>query len=36
MAEQWTEVCLAFPALDAFREGFEVYPGGGRGRRDFS
>jgi nicotinamidase-related amidase len=22
----WTEVCLAFPALDALREGFEVYP----------
>jgi isochorismate hydrolase len=22
----WTEVCLAFPALDAIREGFEVYP----------
>lgn len=22
----WTEVCLAFPALDAMREGFEVYP----------
>lgn len=21
----WTEVCLAFPALDALREGFEVY-----------
>jgi nicotinamidase-related amidase len=21
----WTEVCLAFPALDAMREGFEVY-----------
>jgi nicotinamidase-related amidase len=22
----WTEVCLAFTALDALREGFEVYP----------
>jgi nicotinamidase-related amidase len=22
----WTEVCLAFPALDAIEEGFEVYP----------
>jgi nicotinamidase-related amidase len=22
----WTEVCMAFPALDALREGFEVYP----------
>jgi nicotinamidase-related amidase len=22
----WTEVCLAFPVLDALREGFEVYP----------
>lgn len=22
----WTEVCLAFPTLDALREGFEVYP----------
>jgi nicotinamidase-related amidase len=22
----WTEVCLTFPALDALREGFEVYP----------
>jgi nicotinamidase-related amidase len=22
----WTEVCMAFPALDAMREGFEVYP----------
>jgi len=25
MAALWTEVCLAFPALDALREGFEVY-----------
>ncbi len=22
----WTEVCMAFPALDALRESFEVYP----------
>lgn len=22
----WTEVCLAFPALDAMRNGFEVFP----------
>jgi nicotinamidase-related amidase len=22
----WTEVCMAFPALDAIREGYEVYP----------
>jgi nicotinamidase-related amidase len=22
----WTEICMAFPALDAMREGFEVYP----------
>ena len=22
----WTEICLAFPALDALGEGFEVYP----------
>jgi len=26
MAALWTEVCLAFPALDAMREGFDVYP----------
>ncbi|MEP9359600.1 isochorismatase family protein [Sphingomonas sp. KR3-1] len=26
MVALWTEVCLAFPALDALREGFEVYP----------
>ena len=26
MAALWTEVCLAFPALDAMSEGFEVYP----------
>jgi nicotinamidase-related amidase len=22
----WTEICMAFPALDAMREGYEVYP----------
>jgi nicotinamidase-related amidase len=22
----WTEVCMAFPALDALREGYQVYP----------
>jgi len=22
----WTEACLSFPALDALREGYEVYP----------
>jgi len=22
----WTEMCLAFPALDALREGYDVYP----------
>jgi nicotinamidase-related amidase len=22
----WTEICLAFPSLDALREGYEVYP----------
>jgi nicotinamidase-related amidase len=26
MAALWTEVCLAFPALDALDEGYEVYP----------
>jgi nicotinamidase-related amidase len=26
MTALWTEVCLAFPAFDALREGFEVYP----------
>ena len=25
-AALWTEVCMAFAALDALREGFEVYP----------
>ncbi|SES94400.1 hydrolase [Stigmatella erecta] len=25
LAGLWTEVCIAFPALDALREGFEVY-----------
>ena len=26
MAALWTEACLAFPALDALKEGYEVYP----------
>ena len=26
MAALWTEMCLVFPALDAMRDGFEVYP----------
>jgi nicotinamidase-related amidase len=26
IAALWTEMCLAFPTLDALREGFEVYP----------
>jgi nicotinamidase-related amidase len=26
MVALWTEVCLAFPALDALDEGFDVYP----------
>jgi len=26
MTALWTEMCLAFPALDALREGFEVFP----------
>lgn len=26
IAALWTEACLTFPALDAMREGFEVYP----------
>ena len=26
MVALWTEACLTFPALDAMREGFEVYP----------
>src|ERR1700753_1162125 len=26
MTALWTEVCLAFPTLDALRDGFEVYP----------
>jgi nicotinamidase-related amidase len=26
MTALWTEVCLAFPTLDALEEGFEVYP----------
>ena len=30
----WTEICMAFPALDALREGYDVYPVGDRRRRD--
>lgn len=26
MAALWTEACLTFPALDAIKEGYEVYP----------
>jgi len=26
MSALWTEVCLAFPALDALRAGYDVYP----------
>jgi nicotinamidase-related amidase len=26
MTALWTEVCLAFPSLDALRAGYEVYP----------
>ena len=26
MAALWTEVCLAIPALDALRQGYEVFP----------
>jgi nicotinamidase-related amidase len=26
MVALWTEVCLAFPALDALQEGFQVFP----------
>jgi isochorismate hydrolase len=26
IAALWTEVCMALPALDAMKEGFEVYP----------
>jgi len=26
MTALWTEICLAFPSLDAMREGFEVFP----------
>jgi len=26
MTALWTEICLAFPTLDALRHGFEVYP----------
>jgi isochorismate hydrolase len=26
MCALWTEACLSFPALDALREGYEVFP----------
>jgi nicotinamidase-related amidase len=26
MCALWTEVCMAFPSLDALRQGYEVYP----------
>jgi nicotinamidase-related amidase len=26
MCALWTEICMAFPTLDAMREGYEVYP----------
>ena len=26
MCALWTEICMAFPSLDAVREGYEVYP----------
>jgi isochorismate hydrolase len=26
MTALWTEACLAFPTLDALRDGYEVYP----------
>jgi len=26
MTALWTEICLAFPTLDAMRDGFEIYP----------
>jgi nicotinamidase-related amidase len=26
MCALWTEVCMAFPSLDALREGYDVYP----------
>ena len=26
MTALWTEICLAFPSLDAMRAGFEAYP----------
>jgi nicotinamidase-related amidase len=26
MTALWTEICLAFPSLDALRAGFDVYP----------
>ena len=33
MCALWTEMCLAFPALDALREGYEGVPGRRRHRR---
>ena len=26
MCALWTEICMAFPALDALRQGYDVYP----------
>ena len=26
MCALWTEICMAFPTLDALREGYEVFP----------
>jgi nicotinamidase-related amidase len=26
MCALWTEICMAFPSLDALREGYEIYP----------
>jgi nicotinamidase-related amidase len=26
MCALWTEICMAFPSLDALREGYDVYP----------
>jgi nicotinamidase-related amidase len=26
MCALWTEICMAFPTLDALREGYEIYP----------
>jgi nicotinamidase-related amidase len=30
----WAEICMAFPALDAIREGYDVYPVVDAHRRD--